>query len=105
MEAVVAESLKLPTRVWHEIMAGMLALEPVAPAIARSGIPTLIQWGELDAVFGPAERDALRRALPDASVVVYEQTGHAPHWEVPERFVADLDAFLRDNPVEVVAEG
>jgi pimeloyl-ACP methyl ester carboxylesterase len=25
--------------------------------------------------------------------VVYQNAGHAPHWEEPERFAADLAAF------------
>lgn len=92
--AVVAESMKLPAPVWRALMAGMLAMEPVAPALAAVGSPTLLLWGELDAVFGPPDRDELRRALPHATAVEYAETGHAPHWESPERFAADLRAFL-----------
>jgi pimeloyl-ACP methyl ester carboxylesterase len=25
---------------------------------------------------------------------IYEQVGHNPHWEQPDRFVADLEQFL-----------
>lgn len=92
--SVVAESTKLPADVWRALMAGMLAMEPVAPALAAGGIPTLLLWGELDAVFGPAERDGLRGALPNATALEYAETGHAPHWESPERFAADVRAFL-----------
>jgi non-heme chloroperoxidase len=28
---------------------------------------------------------------------VYPETGHSPHWERPERFAADLDAFMRQG--------
>jgi pimeloyl-ACP methyl ester carboxylesterase len=28
---------------------------------------------------------------------VYPETGHSPHWERPERFAADLDAFMREG--------
>ena len=92
--SVIAESTKLPADVWRALMAGMLAMEPVAPALAAGDIPTLLMWGEFDAVFGPSERDGLRRALPDATALEYEETGHAPHWESPERFAADVRAFL-----------
>lgn len=92
--SVIAESTKLPADVWRALMAGMLAMEPVAPALAAGGIPTLLLWGELDTVFGPAERDGLRRALPNATALEYAETGHAPHWESPERFAADVRAFL-----------
>jgi pimeloyl-ACP methyl ester carboxylesterase len=26
---------------------------------------------------------------------MYPETGHSPHWERPERFATDLDAFMR----------
>ncbi len=94
VDAVIAESMMLPTRVWRALMDGMLAMEAVAPEIAERAVPTLILWGEHDSVFGGPEQAALRGALPDAEFVAYEQTGHAPHWERPERVAEDVGAFL-----------
>jgi non-heme chloroperoxidase len=94
VEAVIAESMRLPAGVWRSLMDGMLAAESAAPALAAAAVPTLLLWGEFDAVFGPLERDALRDALPDAATLEYEDVGHAPHWETPERFAADVRDFL-----------
>jgi non-heme chloroperoxidase len=35
------------------------------------------------------------RAITGARLVVYENAGHALHWEEPERFAADLAAFVK----------
>jgi pimeloyl-ACP methyl ester carboxylesterase len=93
LDTAVATSLRLPARVWRGIMAGMLATAP-APELDRLGIPTLALAGERDAVFPAAVRRELLAQLPSARSVTYPETGHAPHWERPEVFTADLVAFL-----------
>jgi non-heme chloroperoxidase len=93
MDRVVAESLKLPARVWRAVMAGILDADHPAP-LGGSRIPTLILWGERDAFFPRAEQDALAAALGGARLKVYPEIGHTPHWEQPEEFVRDLEAFI-----------
>ena len=93
LDEAVAVSLKLPARVWREIMAGMLATGPVA-SLGQSGIPTLILWGARDSGFPRSEQKALLAAIPGAELKVYPETGHALHWERPAEFVRDLEAFL-----------
>jgi pimeloyl-ACP methyl ester carboxylesterase len=93
LDEAVAVSLKLPARVWREIMAGMLATGPVA-SLGQSGIPTLILWGDRDSGFPRSEQEALLAAIPGAELKVYPETGHALHWERPAEFVRDLEAFL-----------
>jgi non-heme chloroperoxidase len=94
LDTAVATSLRLPAGVWHRIMTGMLATPP-APELARIGIPMLILSGDRDAVFTRGARQALIAQLPQARSAVYPETGHAPHWERPDRFARDLAAFLR----------
>jgi non-heme chloroperoxidase len=96
LDRVVAESLKLPADVWRGVMAGMLAAD-AAPPPARAGaprVPTLVLWGDRDAIFGRREQDALVRRHAPATLTVYAGTGHAPHWEEPERFARDVLGFL-----------
>ena len=93
LDRAVAESLKLPARVWRAVMAGMLATGP-AGALGERGIPTLILWGDRDACFARSEQEALVAAIPSAVLKVYPETGHALHWERPEGFVRDLEAFV-----------
>ena len=93
MHRVVAESLKLPARVWRELMAGMLATERPA-RLGDSRIPTLILWGDRDSLFTRAAQDSLAAALPAATLKVYRETGHSPHSERPEQVVRDLEYFI-----------
>jgi pimeloyl-ACP methyl ester carboxylesterase len=97
LDTAVATSLRLPARVWHGIMTGMLDT-PVAPELAGFSVPTLILWGDRDAVFGPAAQQALIAQLPKARASIYAETGHAPHWERPERFAGELVGFLGGVP-------
>jgi non-heme chloroperoxidase len=93
MDRVVAESLKLPARVWRDTLTGMLA----GDAKSRLGnikAPTLIIWGDKETIFPRSEQDALLTAIPNAVLNVYPETGHSPHWENPERFAKDLALFL-----------
>jgi non-heme chloroperoxidase len=93
LDEAVAVSLKLPARVWREAMTGMLATGPEA-RLGGSRVPTLILWGDRDAVFERSEQDALLAAVPSAVLKVYPETGHALHWERPEEFIRDLEGFL-----------
>jgi non-heme chloroperoxidase len=91
METVVAETRKVPVRVWDAALRGML--EERAQPQPRIEAPTLLAWGEKDAMVTRADQDDLLGAIPHARLLVYEGAGHALHWEQPERYAADLAAF------------
>ncbi|HEU5098376.1 MAG TPA: alpha/beta hydrolase [Roseiflexaceae bacterium] len=93
LDRMVAESLKVPARVWSAAAAGSLGADYTAQ-LGRIQAPTLILWGAQDAYFPRAEQDALVGGLAKAVLKVYEDIGHCPHWERPEQFVCDLDAFI-----------
>lgn len=93
MARAVAESGKLPARVWRAIMDGMLEAEP-ATGLAEAGIPTLVLWGDRDAYCPRSEQEALLRLIPTAALTVYPETGHASHWERPEEVARDLAGFV-----------
>jgi pimeloyl-ACP methyl ester carboxylesterase len=94
MDRVIQESLKVPARVWKDVMTGMLA-SPAKLDFSKVTAPTLIVWGDKETVFPDrSDQDALTKAFPNATLKVYEGTGHCPNWEKPERFVKDLEAFI-----------
>jgi non-heme chloroperoxidase len=93
-ERLVAESLKLPARVWRSALDGLFAFDDAAE-LGRITAPTLLIWGEWDRWLPREEEDQLATTIPGARVVVYPATGHSPNWERPERVAADLDAFMR----------
>jgi non-heme chloroperoxidase len=103
LEAAISESLKLPARVWRDYMEGaVLSIDhDYVVELREIKVPTLILWGEQDALFPREEQERLVRAIPDATLKIYPDTGHAVHWERPEEVVRDLEAFVRDTrPVQ-----
>lgn len=90
---VIAESLKVPARVWRAALAGLIEEERF-DGLGQRRTPVLLLWGELDAIFSRGDQEALLAALPVASLRVYRETGHAPHWERPDDVVRDLEQFL-----------
>jgi non-heme chloroperoxidase len=61
----------------------------------RGPDPVLLLWGERDGIFTRAEQEALVELFPVASLKMYRETGHAPHWERPREVAHDLERFLR----------
>jgi pimeloyl-ACP methyl ester carboxylesterase len=98
LDAVVEETLKVPADVWRQAFAGFLQTPDFSGDLRRLAVPSLVVWGDRDA-YTPRERqDRLLAVLPGARFVVHEQVGHAPHWENPERFTSDLEAFFELVP-------
>jgi len=57
-------------------------------------IPTLIVWGDSDAIIPVHHADAARETLPTSRVEIFEGSGHYPHCEDPARFAAVLADFI-----------
>lgn len=93
LDTAVSESLKLPASVWKQALNGLIA-EDHSAKLGRIHARTLIIYGDQDGIFTMADQQALVKAIPHAKLVVYTQTGHGSHVEQPQRFVADLQAFL-----------
>ena len=57
-------------------------------------MPTLIVWGARDALIPPHHGTAAHEAIPGSRLVVFDDAGHFPHCEAPERFVETLIDFI-----------
>jgi non-heme chloroperoxidase len=99
LDTVVSESLKLPARVWRDYMEGaVLSIDhDYVVELREIKAPTLILWGEQDIIFSREEQERLAAAIPGATLKVYPETGHAVHWDRPEEFVRDLEAFMKES--------
>jgi non-heme chloroperoxidase len=97
LETVVSESLKLPARVWRDYWEGVVLTVDHAARLDGIDVPTLILWGEQDALFPREEQERLAAAIPGATLKMYPETGHAVHWERPEWVVRDLEAFIKNT--------
>jgi pimeloyl-ACP methyl ester carboxylesterase len=56
--------------------------------------PTLILWGEHDAVIPASVGEQFLQALPNAELIVYPDVGHIPMEEVPAQSADDVRSFL-----------
>ncbi len=91
-DRIVDESLKLPPRLWREVFDAIVGYDD-REQIDRITAPTLLMWGTRDALFPRHDQDALVTAMQDARLAVYEDIGHCPNWECPERVAADLQTL------------
>jgi pimeloyl-ACP methyl ester carboxylesterase len=70
-------------------------LQDPVPLLARIQAPTLLVWGEQDAMIPIANADDYIRAMPRATLVSLPGVGHLPHEEAPDRSLEPVLAFLR----------
>jgi len=62
--------------------------------IAEIRVPTLVVWGNADALLPVSAAHLFHAALPNSELEIYAGIGHMPQLEVPEQLVKDMRAFL-----------
>ena len=76
-----------------ERMAGVI-LVPPEPLLAGIEAPTLLVWGERDAMIPFSNAQDYLAALPDARLISFPDLGHVPHEEAPMRTIEAIRSFL-----------
>jgi len=61
---------------------------------ATYAVPTLLVWGTDEKVVAAANGPWLQSTQPQAELVVFEQSGHCPMWEEPDRFNAVVGDWI-----------
>lgn len=92
LDGFVAESLKVPARVWRAAFAGFMD-DDFSARLREIGVPTQIAWGRHDLFCPAAEQEAMLQLIHGSRLVEYADAGHAMHWEEPQRFARELVAF------------
>lgn len=67
---------------------------PIRDRLGEIACPTLIVWGDEDTLVPPSDAAEFEWLIAGSRKLTYEDTGHAPMLERPERFNGDLQAFL-----------
>jgi pimeloyl-ACP methyl ester carboxylesterase len=93
LDRFVAESLKVPARVWRDAFAGFIG-DDFTARLREIEAPTLIVWGRHDAFCAATDQKQMLSLIRSARLVEYADAGHAMHWEEPERFALDLSRFV-----------
>ena len=66
-------------------------------AYLAEGVPSLIIWGDEDAIIPVSHARIAHAAMPGSRLEVFEEAGHFPHHTDPARFVAVLREFLSET--------
>ena len=93
LETIVQENLKAPARVWRATFKGLLEDDSLRE-LGKIRAPTLIVWGDQDAILPRSDQESLAAAVPGSRLLVYPGAGHAFYWEEPRRVASDLAAFI-----------
>jgi len=64
---------------------------------ARIKAPTLILWGQHDALLPIADAGLLDRVIPNSKMLVLQKSGHIPQVEQPDDFNKSLHVFLSER--------
>jgi len=89
MEAVIANSRRMPAAVWQALLNGQIDDDPPVGLQCR----TLVLGGRQDRIFAPTEQSVLARQFPRGELELVDGVGHALHWESPARFISALARF------------
>jgi proline-specific peptidase len=73
---------------------GTLAGWDVTPRLGEIRVPALVLCGRYDEAT-PHQAEVIAAGIPDADIVVFEESAHLSTIEEPERYVAVVRAFLR----------
>jgi non-heme chloroperoxidase len=92
LDLFVDESLGVPARVWRGLFEGLLRWD-VSDRLGETNVPVLVAHGDRDAFSSDEETRWLLATLRNARLSTYEGTGHAVHWEEPERLAREIAGF------------
>jgi pimeloyl-ACP methyl ester carboxylesterase len=71
-------------------------LEDPVPMLRRIRAPTLLLWGEKDAMIPVANAADYLREMPDARLATFPGLGHVPQEEAPDLTSAEIRRFLAE---------
>jgi non-heme chloroperoxidase len=93
IDEMYAESTKTPTGAALSVFMDM-SYEDLRPAHSRVTVPSLLIYGAHSAIF-PGDLGAwLHQQISNSKLVMFEQSGHCPFWEEPEKFNREVAAFV-----------
>lgn len=74
-------------------MRQMVLTDPV-PRLQTIKVPTLLLWGEADAMIPLSNAQDYLQAIPGSRLVTLPRVGHLPQEEAPDRALEPVQAFL-----------
>ncbi|MGC8633411.1 MAG: alpha/beta fold hydrolase [Candidatus Limnocylindrales bacterium] len=97
VETLAGEIDKCPPRVRAAIMADHTHLD-WRDLLPRIGVPTLVCVGRQSRIFPWQGSAYVGEHVPGAETVFFEESGHMPFYEEPDKFNATVAAFVQRAP-------
>ena len=94
IDEMYAKTTKTPTSVAIASMTDMTYAD-LRPALEKVTVPALLLYGSQSKLFPENLRRCLQEQIPDSKLVMFEESGHCPFWEEPEKFNRDVANFVR----------
>lgn len=91
-ESAIAWNMVVPAAVRAALLSGPI---DTTRALGNLRVPLLVSHGRRDAVTLPAMAELILASCPAARASWYDDVGHAPFIEAPDRFNAELAGFAR----------
>jgi pimeloyl-ACP methyl ester carboxylesterase len=94
LDWMTADYLRCPAH----IAAVALYSQTVAnsmPAFAKIDFPTQVYFGVDPKMYRKEHGEYLASVIPGSELVLFEESGHVPMWEEPDRFVEEIERFSR----------
>jgi len=82
------------TRGVNQVLDADLAKYDMWPILPTLKMPTLVLTGRYDINVAPSTAWKIHRAIPGSQWEVFEESGHLPYFEEPEKFVRVVGGFL-----------
>jgi non-heme chloroperoxidase len=95
MQAIVAESKKLPARIWKTVFNELITIDN-CDILGRIQAKKLVLWGTRDGIFKKDDQELLTGEMNDVTFVAFD-AGHALHWELPGRVAEVIVGFLEEK--------
>jgi pimeloyl-ACP methyl ester carboxylesterase len=89
-QAALCWNMAVPARVRANLAARDLNFDDVLQTLQ---VPLLVSQGRADIVVLPAMAEHIQATAPTAEISWYDNVGHAPHLEQPDRFNRELAAL------------
>jgi len=93
VDEMYAETTKTPTSVTVDIFLDM-TYSDLRPVVEAVDVPALLIYGEQSDIFPTDVGAWLENAMPNATHVPFEDSGHCPFWEEAERFNEEVAGFV-----------
>ncbi|MDP2734967.1 MAG: alpha/beta hydrolase [bacterium] len=80
------------TGVMRNVMAKVIS-QDLSPRFGELAIPTLLVWGDKDALVPLQDAETMKDAIPHAELKVFAGVGHNPHFDRPQELAESIASF------------